>query len=178
MRGAMTNRGRRAAMGRLNIVLVEPEIPQNTGNIARTCACVGASLHLVRPLGFTVTDAKLKRAGLDYWHMLDITYHDNLGALMQVVGGAPFFLCSTKAARSYCDVRYPEGCFLFFGRETKGLPEPFLKRHYDRCVRIPMIGGARSLNLSNAAAVVIYEALRQQDFAGLSTAGSLSGRDE
>jgi len=165
-------------MGRLNIVLVEPEIPQNTGNIARTCACVGASLHLVRPLGFTVTDAKLKRAGLDYWHMLDITYHDNLDALMQVVGDVPFFLCSTKAPRCYCDVRYPEGCFLFFGRETKGLPEPLLKRYYDRCVRIPMVVGARSLNLSNAAAIVLYEAFRQQNFAGLLTAGSLPDFEE
>lgn len=165
-------------MQRLNIVLVEPEIPQNTGNIARTCACIGAALHLVRPLGFTVTDAKLKRAGLDYWHLLDITYHDTLDDLMLTVAGRPFFLCTTKASRTYCEVAYPEGSFLLFGRETKGLPEPFLRRHYDRCVRIPMREGARSLNLSNAAAIVLYEALRQQGFAGLSASGTLACRDE
>lgn len=161
----------------MNIVLVEPEIPQNTGNIARTCACTGTALHLVHPLGFKVTDSKLKRAGLDYWHFLDITYHNSLDDLISKISESPFFLCTTKAPRTYCNAVYPKDSFILFGPETKGLPEPLLKRYYDRCVRIPMMDGARSLNLSNAAAVVLYEALRQQHFAGLTVAGSLSDRD-
>ena len=150
-----------------NIVLVEPEIPQNTGNIARTCAATGSALHLVRPLGFEITDAKLKRAGLDYWHFLSISYYDNFGQLYSKFHGAPFFFLSTKAAKSYCDIAYPPGSFLVFGKETKGLPEPLLKEHFESTLRIPMIDGARSLNLSNSVAVVLYEALKQNGFMSL-----------
>ena len=154
----------------LNIVLVEPEIPQNTGNIARTCAATGARLHLVRPLGFTVDDKKLKRAGLDYWHLLDITYHDSLEAFERACPG-PMFLFTTKAPRVYSDVAYPDGAWLVFGRETQGLPEPFLRRYPEAAVRLPMRGEARSLNLSNAVAIGTYEALRQWGFPALQAHG-------
>ncbi len=154
-------------MNDINIVLVEPEIPQNTGNIARTCAAVGASLHLVRPLGFRIDDAKLKRAGLDYWHLLDITYYENLDEFLTVNRGEEMFLFSTKAPRCYTDVVYPKRVFLLFGKETKGLPEPLLRERLDHAVRLPMRDGLRSLNLSNSAAVAVYEVLRQRGFAGL-----------
>ena len=150
----------------LNIALVEPQIPQNTGNIARTCACTGARLHLVGPMGFTVTDAKLKRAGLDYWNKLDITFYDSLGAFLQNPPG-PLFLFTTKAKRLYTEVTYPEGCTLVFGREDAGLPEDLLAAHPKSCVRLPMRGELRSLNLSNTVAIGVYEALRQWDFPGL-----------
>ena len=151
-------------MPTLNIVLVEPEIPQNTGNIARTCAATGARLHLVEPMGFTVTDAKLKRAGLDYWHLLDITYHASLAEFFAATSGGEYFYFTTKARNIYTEVRYPDGAYLIFGKETAGLPEWLLHDNPGRCVRLPMIGGARSLNLSNAVAVGVYEALRQWDF--------------
>lgn len=152
---------------KINIVLHEPEIPQNTGNIARTCAATGASLHLIRPLGFEIDDRKLKRAGLDYWHALDITYYDGLEDFFARNPGAEFWCFSTKAPRAYSEVEYPDNCYLFFGKETRGLPEDFLLANYDRCVRIPMRDGLRSLNLSNSAAIAVYEVLRQHGFDGL-----------
>ena len=157
----------------MNIVLVEPEIPQNTGNIARTCAATGSRLHLVEPLGFAIDDRKLKRAGLDYWHLLDSTYYRDLADFFARNQGR-FFFFSTKAPRHYAQVRYEDGDYLVFGKETKGLPEELLKDHPDACVRLPMIEGARSLNLSNSVAVGVYEALRQNDFAGLKEEGALT----
>ena len=147
-----------------HIVLVEPEIPQNTGNIARTCAVTGAKLHLVRPLGFSVEDKQLKRAGLDYWHELDITYHDSFAELEAEYPNARFFLLSTHATKSYADVSYQDGDFLVFGKETAGLGQALLARRAEDAVRIPMREGLRSLNLSNSVALVLYEALRQNGF--------------
>lgn len=157
----------------MNIVLIEPQIPQNTGNIARTCAATGARLHLVGPMGFTVTDAKLKRAGLDYWHMLDITYYRSAAEFFEKNEG-PFYYFTTKAQHRYTDVRYQTNDYLVFGREDAGLPESLLVQNPGSCVRMPMREGARSLNLSNTVAIAVYEALRQQDFADLQTAGSLT----
>ena len=154
-------------MANLNIVLHEPEIPQNTGNIARTCAATGAALHLIRPLGFEITDRNLKRAGLDYWDKLEIRYYDSLDDFFEKNPGADFYLFTTKAPKVYTDVDYPEGCYLFFGKETKGLPEDFLTANLERCVRLPMRATLRSLNLSNTVAVAVFEALRQRGFAGL-----------
>lgn len=150
-----------------NIVLVEPRIHQNTGNIARTCAVTGAALHLVEPLGFSVDDAKLKRAGLDYWDKLSITYYPSLDDFLTKHGQDRLFLFSTKAPKSYCEASYPDGCFLVFGREDRGLPEELLRDRLEDCVRIPMLPTLRSLNLSNCAAIAVYEALRQSGFAGL-----------
>lgn len=163
-------------MPSLNIVLVEPQIPQNTGNIARTCALTGARLHLVEPMGFRVDDAKLKRAGLDYWHLLDITYYDSLNDFFDKNSGGAFFYFSTKARRIYSDVNYPDGAYLVFGKETAGLPEKLLFDNPESCVRIPMINrpDARSLNLSNSVAIGVYEVLRQWDFPDLLTQGSLT----
>lgn len=160
-------------MAQLNIVLVEPEIPQNTGNVARTCAVTGARLHLVGPLGFSIDDRHLKRAGLDYWHMLDVTCYDNLTDFFARNPG-PFFFFSSKARRVYTDVQYPAGCYLLFGKETAGLPEELLLRHADTAVRMPMLAGARCLNLSNSVAVGAYEVLRQWDFPGLRASGELT----
>lgn len=154
-------------MARINIVLHEPEIPQNTGNIARTCAATGAALHLIRPLGFEIDNAKLKRAGLDYWHQLDITYYDGLDDFYDKNPDASVYYFSTKAPRAYTEIQYPEKVFLMFGKETKGLPEPLLEKNPNFCVRIPMRDGLRSLNLSNSAAIAVYEVLRQQNFLGL-----------
>ena len=156
----------------LNIVLVEPQIPQNTGNIARTCAATDARLHLVKPMGFTVDDKKLKRAGLDYWHLLDITYYENLQDFFEKNSG-PFYYFTTKARHRYSDVKYPDGAYLVFGREDAGLPESLLYENPETCVRLPMRSMARSLNLSNTVAIAVYEALRQQDFDGLLEQGSL-----
>ena len=161
----------------INIVLHEPEIPQNTGNIARTCAATGAALHLIRPLGFEIDDRKLKRAGLDYWHYLDITYYDGLEDFFAKHPEAVFYCLSTKAKNLYTDIRYPSPVFLFFGKETKGLPEDFLHANPDRCVRLPMREGLRSLNLSNSVAIAVYEVLRQGNFEGLQTAGKLTQYD-
>ena len=162
-------------MPTLNIVLVEPEIPQNTGNISRTCAATGARLHLVEPLGFAIDDRKLKRAGLDYWHLLDITYYKDLDDFFARNAG-PFFYFSTKARHIYSDVTYPDGAYLVFGKETRGLPEELLHDHPDDCVRLPMIDddSARSLNLSNSVAVGVYEVLRQWGYPGMRTAGHLT----
>ena len=150
----------------LNIVLIEPEIPQNTGNIARTCAATGAKLHLVEPMGFKVDDRKLKRAGLDYWHLLDITYYKNAADFFERNQGGSFYYFTTKALHRHSDIVYPNNVYLVFGKETKGLPEELLKANPDRCVRIPMINdsAARSLNLSNSVAVGVYEVLRQWDY--------------
>lgn len=156
-----------------NIVLVEPEIPQNTGNIVRTCAATGCRLHLVRPLGFEVSDKYLKRAGLDYWHFVDISYYDSVDELFEKNSGANFYFYSTKAERTYSQINYREGDFLVFGKETRGLPEPLLAANYDRCVRIPMIGEIRSLNLSNSVAIAVYEAWRQCAFRDGNFAGKL-----
>lgn len=160
-------------MAKINIVLLEPEIPQNTGNISRTCAATGASLHLIEPLGFTITDAKLKRAGLDYWQHLDIHYYKNLEDFFEKNKGADCFYFSTKAPRCYTEVTYPDEVFLFFGKESAGLPETLLKQNLSRCVRIPMLENLRSLNLSNSAAIAVYEVLRQRNFSGLEETGFL-----
>lgn len=150
-----------------NIVLVEPEIPQNTGNISRTCACTGSALHIVKPMGFEITDAKLKRAGLDYWDKLDLTYYENLDEFFAAHKCGRFFYLSKKASKSYTDVSYRDGDFLVFGKETKGLPEHLVFDNPDAALRIPMASGLRSLNLSNTVALTLYEALRQTGFVGL-----------
>ncbi|MCL2106560.1 MAG: tRNA (cytidine(34)-2'-O)-methyltransferase [Oscillospiraceae bacterium] len=150
----------------LHIVLVEPEIPQNTGNIARTCAATSACLHLVEPMGFRVDDAKLKRAGLDYWHLLPITYYPSLKAFFEQTCG-PYVYFSTKAARIHSEYSYPREVYLVFGKETSGLPEELLRANRENAVRLPMIHEARSLNLSNAVAVAAYEALRQWGYPGM-----------
>ncbi len=151
----------------LHIVLVEPEIPPNTGNIARLCAATKCSLHLVKPLGFSVDDKQLKRAGLDYWHLLDICYYENWRDFLSQHPGAEIFLATTKAGKYYTDFSYPAGSFLVFGKETKGLAPEILAAFPDKNIRLPMQAGARSLNLSNAVAIITYEALRQQGFPGL-----------
>ena len=150
-----------------NIVLVEPEIPANTGNISRTCAVTGASLHMVRPFGFSLDDKHLKRAGLDYWKDLDVHYYDSFGEVEAKYPDARFLLATTHAKRSYADIQYRDGDFLVFGKETAGLGESIIKAHGENCIRIPMRNGQRSLNLSNSVAIVLFEALRQNAFAGL-----------
>ena len=158
----------------LNIVLVEPEIPQNTGNIARTCAATGSSLHLIRPLGFTITDKHLKRAGLDYWDKLNIYYYDSFLELYEkFYNGNNFHFFSTKSKHTHTERTYHDGDFLIFGKESRGLPEPLLKEHYDECVRIPMRNETRSLNLSNSVCVGVYEALRQLSYLDLTSEGSI-----
>ena len=167
-------------MNDINIVLVEPEITQNTGNIARTCAATGASLHLVKPLGFEIDDRKLKRAGLDYWDKLDITYYENLDDFFIRNPDADFYCYTTKANRSYTDIIYPKRVFLLFGKETRGLPEDLLFANPARCVRIPMRDTLRSLNLSNSVAIAVYEVLRQRNFEALrpGTAGTTRGKSQ
>ena len=157
----------------LNIVMVEPEIPQNTGNVARTCAATGARLHLVGKMGFTPDDKKLKRAGLDYWYLLDITYYDTMEEFFEKNKDGNFFYFSTKAQKRHSDVKYPDNTYLVFGKETAGLPEKSLFENADKCVRIPMIDEARSLNLSNAVAIGVYETLRQWDYPQLLESGEL-----
>ena len=162
----------------MHIVLYNPEIPQNTGNIARTCAATGCTLHLIKPLGFSLADRYLKRAGLDYWQMMSYRVYDDFDELLQAYPDASFHFLSTKAANAYTDVSYGADDFLVFGCETRGLPESLLQKVYDRCIRIPMVPGARSLNLSNSVAIVVYEALRQLQFPALEAQGSLTGRDD
>jgi tRNA (cytidine/uridine-2'-O-)-methyltransferase len=157
-----------------NIVLVEPRIPQNTGNIARTCAATGSQLHIVRPTAFQITDKNLKRAGLDYWHLLNVQYYDNLEDFFEKTKGARYFYASTKSRHTYVDVKFEDNDFILFGREDAGLPEKLLYEHEERCIRIPMIEEARSLNLSNSVAIVVYEALRQQGFDNLKQLGQLT----
>ena len=156
-----------------NIVLVEPEIPANTGNISRTCAVTGAALHLVRPLGFDISDREVRRAGLDYWKHLDISVYDNIGEFFEKNAGGRFFFCTTKAKNVYTDMKYQKGDYFIFGKETKGLPEELLREHPDECIRIPMLPTLRSLNLSNSVAVVAYEALRQVGFENMQMTGQL-----
>lgn len=157
----------------LNIVLVEPQIPQNTGNIARTCAATGARLHIIKPMGFLIDDKKLKRAGLDYWQYLDITYYDGLEDFFSKNDGA-FFYFTTKGQKVYSDANYPNKAYLFFGREDKGLPEELLFRNKETAVRLPMEGEIRSLNLSNTVCVAVYEVLRQWGFPALQNYGNLT----
>ena len=157
----------------MNIVLVNPEIPQNTGNIARTCAATGAVLHLVKPLGFSLDDKYMKRAGLDYWFMTDVRVHESWEDFCAACPGARLHFATTKAPRSHCQAEYRPDDYLVFGRETKGLDEKLLSENYEKCIRIPMRAEARSLNLANSVAIVLYEALRQLDFPGLSDEGSL-----
>ena len=161
-------------MASLNIVLVEPQIPQNTGNIARTCAATGARLHLVEPMGFHVDDKKLKRAGLDYWHLLDITYYEDLDDFFEKNRDGSFFYFSTKARRVHSDMTYPDNSYLVFGREDAGLPEELLKSNEQSCVRLPMREEARSLNLSNTVAVGVFEVLRQWGYPELKQQGQLT----
>ena len=157
----------------LNIVLVEPEIPQNCGNIARTCAATGCRLHLIRPLGFDISERAVRRAGLDYWHMVEVIDYEDLDDFFRRNEVRQMWCPSTKAPRCYTEARFEDGCYLFFGKETKGLPESFLEEHRDECVRIPMRSDARSLNLSNAVAVTVFEALRQLDFPQLQDYGKM-----
>lgn len=156
-----------------NIVLVEPEIPQNTGNIVRTCHATGCALHLVRPLGFEVTDKHLKRAGLDYWDEVEINYYDGFGEIADKFPEARFWFFTTKGLKIHSDAQIKEGDFLVFGKETKGLPEELLKANRERCLRIPMLGETRSLNLSNSVAIAVYEGLRQNGYSGFKTEGQL-----
>ncbi len=163
-------------MASLHIVLVEPEIPQNTGNIARTCAVTGAQLHLVGPMGFQLDDRKLRHAGLDYWPYLTVSYYDSLDGFFAKNTGN-FFFFSTKAQNRHSDAAYPDGCYLFFGKESAGLPESLLARHPESCVRIPMLEGARSLNLANSVAIGAFEVLRQWDYPELACKGELRDYD-
>jgi len=160
----------------LNIVLVEPEITQTCGNIARTCAATGARLHLVRPLGFDISEKAVKRAGLDYWHLVEVADYDGLDDLFRrhPEAAEDCWLATTKAPQDYTHARFRDGCWLFFGKETAGLPEDFRRAHYARCIRLPIRAEARSLNLSNSVAVVTFEALRQLDFPGLQKTGEMA----
>ena len=157
----------------LNVVLCEPEIPQNCGNIARTCAATGSRLHLIKPLGFDISEKAVRRAGLDYWHMVDVQVYENMDDFFARNEVTQLWCLSTKAPRCYTEANFEDGCYLMFGKETKGLPEDFLAEHYDETVRIPMRESARSLNLSNAVAITVFEALRQQEFAGLLDHGKM-----
>ena len=159
----------------LNIVLVETEIPQNCGNIARTCAATGARLHLIRPLGFDISDKAVKRAGLDYWHLVEVRDYEDLDDFFSKNDVKQMWCLSTKAPKSYAEARFEDGCYLFFGKETKGLPEDFLEAHRECCIKLPMRSEARSMNLSNSVAITVYEALRQLDFPGLQDYGSMRG---
>lgn len=159
----------------LNIVLVEPEIPQNCGNIARTCAATGSRLHLIRPLGFDISEKAVRRAGLDYWHLVEVLDYENLEDFFRRNHVEQMWCLSTKAPRPYTQARFDDGCYLFFGKETKGLPEDFLAQHEHECIRLPMRAEARSLNLSNSVAITVYEALRQLEFPGLQDFGKMRG---
>lgn len=163
----VTERGTKVLNKRLNIVLVEPEIPPNTGNVARLCAATGATLHLVKPLGFSIDDKHLKRAGLDYWHFLDIVIYENFSEFEEKNPEGPRYLATTKGGRAHTDIAYQPGGYLLFGKETKGLAPEILARYPDTAIRLPMLAEARSLNLSNTVAVVVYEVLRQWGFSGL-----------
>ena len=157
----------------LNIVLVEPEIPQNCGNIARTCAATGSVLHLIRPLGFDISEKAVRRAGLDYWHLVDVRDYENLDDFFAKNDVKQMWCLSTKAPRSYVEAKFEDDCYLFFGKETKGLPEDFLEAHRQCCIRLPMRPEARSLNLSNSVAITVYEALRQLSFFDLQDFGKM-----
>ncbi len=159
----------------LHIVLVEPEIPQNCGNIARTCAATGSKLHLIKPLGFDISEKAVKRAGLDYWHLVDVQVYENLDDFFSKNEVKQMWCLSTKAPRCYTEASFEDGCYLLFGKETKGLPEDFLEAHRESCVRIPMRPEARSLNLSNSVAITVYEALRQLEYPNLLDHGKMRG---
>ena len=159
----------------LNIVLYEPEIPQNTGNIARTCAVTGMRLHLIKPLGFDISDKAVKRAGLDYWHLVDLRVYENLEDFFRRTGAEDIWLATSKAPRPYTQAVFRDGCYLVFGKETAGLPEDFRQAYRERCIRIPIRAEARCLNLSDSAAILAYEALRQLDFPGLTGEGEMKG---
>lgn len=162
----------------VNIVLVEPEIPMNTGNIARTCAATHSRLHLVKPLGFDISDKAVKRAGLDYWSLVDLHVYENLEDFFRQNPQPDLWLTTTKATRRYDQADYRQDCWLFFGKETQGLPHDLLRRYPDRCIRLPMVADARSLNLANTVAVMTYEALRHLDFPGLATDGETAWKDQ
>lgn len=162
----------------IHIVLVEPEIPMNTGNIARTCAATGSSLHLIKPLGFDISDKAVKRAGLDYWSLVDLHVYEGLEAFFAQNPAPDLWLTTTKAVKRYSDAEYRDGCWLFFGKETAGLPRGLLERYPQRCVRLPMREQARSLNLANTVAAVTYEALRQLDFPGLTQDGKTAWEEQ
>ncbi len=157
----------------INIVLHEPEIPMNTGNIARTCACTGARLHLIKPLGFDISDRAVKRAGLDYWHLVDISVYDSIEEYFEKNGSENIWLATTKAPRSYAEAEFTDGCALVFGKETAGLPKYIREKYYSRCIRIPMREEARSLNLANSVAILCYEALKQLNFPNLQGFGEM-----
>lgn len=157
----------------LNIVLHEPEIPANTGNIGRTCVAAGARLHLIEPLGFRLTEKALKRAGMDYWKDLDVTTYIDFNDFLEKNPGARIYMATTKAPKMYTEVQYEPDCYIMFGKESAGIPEEILVDYKEDCVRIPMIGDIRSLNLGNSAAIILYEALRQNGFDGMSTEGQL-----
>ena len=163
----------------IHIVLYEPEIPQNTGNISRTCAVTGCHLHLIEPMGFDISERSIKRAGLDYWKYLTVSTYKNWSDFISKNKGE-FYFCSTKGKKCHSTVQYPKNkdIYLVFGKESRGLPENLLEKNYDRCIRIPMLGFVRSLNLSNAVAIVCYEVLRQLDYPQLSSVGELTGREE
>ena len=164
---------------KFNIVLVEPEIPQNTGNISRTCACTNSALHIVRPMGFEITDKTLKRAGLDYWQYLEVHYYDSIEEVIEkFYNGSNFYFLSTKGKVAYSDASFKDGDFLVFGKESHGLSEPLLEKYYSQTLRIPMFGNLRSLNLSNSVAITLYEALRQNNYGILNKEGNLTGRKD
>ena len=156
----------------INIVLVEPEIPSNTGNIVRTCVATGSKLHLVKPLGFDISDKALKRAGLDYWSEADIKVYENLDKFFKENDGE-FYFASTKSQKAHTDVQYTDGCYIFFGPETRGLNEKLLFENYEKCIRIPMVNDTRSLNLANSVAIIVYEAYRQLNYKGFNLKGHL-----
>ena len=160
-------------MTKLNIVLYEPEIPSNTGNIGRTCVATGTRLHLIEPLGFKLNEKAIKRAGMDYWKDLDVTTYLNYQDFLEKNPGAKIYMATTKAPQVYTEVQYEEDCYIMFGKESAGIPEEILVQHKEDCIRIPMIGDIRSLNLGNSAAIILYEALRQNQFAGLNLEGHL-----
>ncbi|MBQ4283617.1 MAG: tRNA (uridine(34)/cytosine(34)/5-carboxymethylaminomethyluridine(34)-2'-O)-methyltransferase TrmL [Lachnospira sp.] len=157
----------------INIVLYEPEMPANTGNIGRTCVATGARLHLIEPMGFRINDKTVKRAGLDYWDKLDVTIYDDYADFLEKNPGAKIYMATTKAHHTYTEVNYEDDCYIMFGKESAGIPEEILVNHEDTCIRIPMVGDIRSLNLSNSAATVLYEALRQNGFKDMNCEGKL-----
>lgn len=166
--------GRKTSMAKLNIVLYEPEIPANTGNIGRTCVATGTRLHLIEPLGFHLTEKAVKRAGMDYWPQLDVTRYINYQDFLDKNPGAKIYMATTKAQRVYTEVSYEPDCYIMFGKESAGIPEEILKEHPDTAVRIPMVGDTRSLNLGNSAAIILYEALRQNGFEQMKLQGNLT----
>lgn len=157
----------------MNIILLEPEIPANTGNIGRTCVATGTRLHLIEPLGFRLNEKQIKRAGLDYWDDLDLFVYSNYDEFLEKNNYPKIYMATTKAVKAYTDVRYEPDCYIMFGKESSGIPEEMLLDKREDCIRIPMVGDIRSLNLGNSAAIILYEALRQNDFTGMNTSGSL-----